>query len=191
MISGESMFKDIDINALIAMLDQTDIRTVRIKSADFELELSREHQSKFESGNGNATLQTLPLPSPAQANDANLGGNGKVPPLEILEDITSPPVLQAPGAVAGNNDQSIDDHSALHILKAPLVGVFYRSSAPGAPPFVELDQKVDPETTIGLLETMKVFTAIQAGKHGIVKEILAGNGQVVELDAPILVIEEI
>lgn len=185
------MFKDIDINALITMLDQTDISTVRIKSADFEIVLSRDQLTKFEAGYGDTAPQTRHLPDPSQTNHANLGKNDKLPPTKTVEENSVPLVAQTPGIMTKSTERMLDNSVALHIVKAPLIGVFYRAPAPGAPPFVELNQKVDPETTIGLLETMKVFTAIQAGKRGVVKEILADNGQVVELDAPILAIEQI
>jgi acetyl-CoA carboxylase biotin carboxyl carrier protein len=65
-------------------------------------------------------------------------------------------------------------------VKAPMVGTFYRASEPGAPPFVEVGDAVSEETTVGLIEVMKVFSAVKAGVEGTILEACAQNGQFVE-----------
>jgi acetyl-CoA carboxylase biotin carboxyl carrier protein len=71
------------------------------------------------------------------------------------------------------------------LIRSPMVGTFYASSAPDAPPFVTVGVVVRPETTICVIEAMKVFTDIPAGIAGTITEILVKNGQPVEFDQPL------
>jgi acetyl-CoA carboxylase biotin carboxyl carrier protein len=67
-------------------------------------------------------------------------------------------------------------------IRAPLVGTFYRSPKPGAPPFVEAGSPVGVDTVVAIVETMKLMTAIYAGSCGRIAEILIDDGQFVEQD---------
>lgn len=66
------------------------------------------------------------------------------------------------------------------VIESPMVGTFYSSPAPDAPPFVNVGSSVRPETTVCVIEAMKVFTDIPAGLAGTITEILVKNGQPVE-----------
>jgi acetyl-CoA carboxylase biotin carboxyl carrier protein len=65
-------------------------------------------------------------------------------------------------------------------IKAPMVGTFYTAPEPGAPPFVQAGGPVDEDTTMGLIEVMKVFTAVQCGVRGVIAKVCVENGQFVE-----------
>ena len=75
------------------------------------------------------------------------------------------------------------------VIESPLVGTFYRSASPDAAPFVQIGSKVSEDTTVCIIEAMKVMNEIKAEKSGIIKEILVENGQPVEYGMPIFVIE--
>lgn len=74
-------------------------------------------------------------------------------------------------------------------IDAPLVGTFYRSSSPEAAPFVKVGDKVTPDTVVCIIEAMKVMNEVKAEKSGVVKEILAENGNPVEFGQALFVIE--
>ena len=76
-----------------------------------------------------------------------------------------------------------------HIVKSPMVGTFYRASAPGAKSFVEVGSQVKEGDTICIIEAMKILNEIEADKSGTVIEILCENGQAVEYGQPLVVIE--
>ena len=76
-----------------------------------------------------------------------------------------------------------------HIVKSPMVGTFYRSSSPGAKPFVEVGDAVKTGDTICIIEAMKLLNEIECDKDGVVKAILVENGQPVEYGEPLVVIE--
>ncbi|MCX8086317.1 MAG: acetyl-CoA carboxylase biotin carboxyl carrier protein [Rhodocyclaceae bacterium] len=75
-----------------------------------------------------------------------------------------------------------------HLVKAPMVGTFYRAGSPGAPPFVEVGQAVKKGDTLCIIEAMKLMNEIEADVDGVIKAILVDNGQPVEYDQPLFVI---
>lgn len=76
-----------------------------------------------------------------------------------------------------------------HTVKSPMVGTFYRSSSPGAKPFVEVGSVVKEGDPICIVEAMKILNEIEADKSGTVTQILVENGQPVEYGQPLFVIE--
>ena len=76
-----------------------------------------------------------------------------------------------------------------HVVNSPMVGTFYRSSSPGAKPFVELGSQVKEGETVCIIEAMKILNEIEADKSGTVTRILGENGQAVEYGQPLFVIE--
>jgi acetyl-CoA carboxylase biotin carboxyl carrier protein len=76
-----------------------------------------------------------------------------------------------------------------HVVKSPMVGTFYRASAPGAKSFVEVGSQVKEGETICIIEAMKILNEIEADKAGTITQILCENGQAVEYGQPLFVIE--
>jgi acetyl-CoA carboxylase biotin carboxyl carrier protein len=71
------------------------------------------------------------------------------------------------------------------VIESPMVGTYYSSSAPDVPPFVSVGSVVQPDSTLCIIEAMKVFTDIPAGVSGTIAEILVKNGQPVEFGQPL------
>ncbi|HEY0211739.1 acetyl-CoA carboxylase biotin carboxyl carrier protein [Acerihabitans sp.] len=76
-----------------------------------------------------------------------------------------------------------------HLVRSPMVGTFYRTPSPDAKPFIEVGQKVNVGDTLCIVEAMKMMNQIESDKAGVVKAILLDNGQPVEYDEPLVVIE--
>ncbi|KYP96666.1 acetyl-CoA carboxylase [Sodalis-like endosymbiont of Proechinophthirus fluctus] len=76
-----------------------------------------------------------------------------------------------------------------HLVRSPMVGTFYRTPSPDAKPFVEVGQNVNVGDTLCIVEAMKMMNQIESDKAGVVKAILLDNGQPVEFDEPLVVIE--
>ena len=76
-------------------------------------------------------------------------------------------------------------------LTSPIVGTFYRAPAPDVDPFVEVGSRVEADTTICVIEAMKVMNEVKAERRGVIREILVDNGQPVEYGQPIFVIEPV
>ncbi|HEU5437047.1 MAG TPA: acetyl-CoA carboxylase biotin carboxyl carrier protein [Telluria sp.] len=75
-----------------------------------------------------------------------------------------------------------------HVVKSPMVGTFYRSSAPGSPAFVEVGATVKEGDTLCIIEAMKLLNEIDSDVAGVVTKILVENGQPVEFGQPLFVI---
>jgi acetyl-CoA carboxylase biotin carboxyl carrier protein len=71
-------------------------------------------------------------------------------------------------------------------VPSPLLGVFYRAPKPGEPPFVEIGQRIEEDTIIGIIEVMKLMNSVRAGVRGELVEIFAKNGALVEFDEPLV-----
>ena len=80
------------------------------------------------------------------------------------------------------------EEPAGHVVKSPMVGTFYRSSSPGAKPFVEIGSQVKEGETICIIEAMKILNEIETDKGGTITKILCENGQAVEYGQPLFVI---
>ncbi len=111
----------------------------------------------------------------------------------------SPMVMQAPAAMqapapvvaaaAKPAEPAADAVPAGHMVKSPMVGTFYRSSNPGAKPFVEVGQRVSIGETLCIIEAMKMLNQIEADAAGEIAAILVENGQPVEFGQPLFVIK--
>ncbi|WP_159879364.1 acetyl-CoA carboxylase biotin carboxyl carrier protein [Aquitalea denitrificans] len=89
------------------------------------------------------------------------------------------PVAEAAPAAANN----------ANALKSPMVGTFYRSASPGSKAFVEVGQSVNAGDTLCIIEAMKLMNEIEADRSGVVKAVLAEDGQPVEYGEPLFIIE--
>lgn len=74
-------------------------------------------------------------------------------------------------------------------VKSPMVGTFYRAPSPGAPPFVEVGQKVRSDTVVCIIEVMKLMNSIAAGVDGTVQEIRVADGQAVAFGEVLIIIQ--
>ena len=98
-------------------------------------------------------------------------------PIVVNTPTTTPTQAATPAAASG------------HAVTSPMVGTFYRSASPDSKAFVEVGQSVNVGDTICIIEAMKMFNQIEADKAGVVKAILCENGQPVEFDQPLVIIE--
>jgi acetyl-CoA carboxylase biotin carboxyl carrier protein len=94
----------------------------------------------------------------------------------------------APGVPAAAGDAEAAAAPEGHVIRSPMVGTFYRSSAPGAKSFVEIGQAVKAGETLCIIEAMKLLNEIEADQDGIVKAVLVENGQPVEYGEPLFIL---
>jgi len=107
-------------------------------------------------------------------------------PVAIAAPAAAPaPVTAAAPASNDVAEEAIDGH----VLNSPMVGSFYRAPSPGASSFVEIGSKVNVGDTLCIIEAMKLLNQIEADKAGTIKAILVENGQPVEYNQPLFIIE--
>ena len=87
---------------------------------------------------------------------------------------SAPAASPAPASAASASEGSVLE------VTAPFVGIFYRAPRPGAPPYIEVGSQVEQDTTVGIIEVMKLMNAVRAEVSGTVFEVLVEDGAVVE-----------
>jgi acetyl-CoA carboxylase biotin carboxyl carrier protein len=110
------------------------------------------------------------------------------PVMPMMQAVATVPVA----APAPNLPEAAAEVVALasgYTVKSPMVGSFYRTSSPGAKPFVEIGDTVAVGDTICIIEAMKIMNEIEADKAGVIKKIMVENGAAVEYGQPLFVIE--
>ncbi|TAA46923.1 acetyl-CoA carboxylase biotin carboxyl carrier protein [Corallincola spongiicola] len=95
----------------------------------------------------------------------------------------------APSAAPAAAAAPVADEPAGHLVRSPMVGTFYRASSPEAKPFSEVGQHVNAGDVLCIVEAMKMMNQIEADTSGVIKAILVNNGDAVEFDEPMFVIE--
>lgn len=155
-----------DVQALIEIFDRSDWEELHLDIDGFTVDLSkRDGVRRVVEGR-------------SRANSAPVAPAAGVPALESAPGV---PVPRAPGKV--------EIPAGWLVVRAPNLGTFYQSPKPGAPPFVEPGRKVSPDTEVCIIEVMKLFTSVSAGVHGIVRKICVADGEMVEHDQPLFLVE--
>lgn len=140
------------------------------ESGIMELEISEGEESvRINRGSPAATTVQYSMPAPQVAPVAPA----------VAASVAAP----AAPAVAASDELSG------HVIRSPMVGTFYRSPSPDAKAFVEVGQTVKVGDALCIVEAMKMMNRIEADKAGVVKAILINDGEPVEFDEPLIVIE--
>ena len=147
------------IKKLIELLEESGIN---------ELEITEGEESVRISRNG---------PTPQYAPMQHYAPAPQYAPAPAPAAAAAPAAVEAPKAASG------------HIMKSPMVGSFYRAASPTAKAFVEVGQSVKAGDTLCIVEAMKMMNQIQSDKAGTITAILVENGEPVEFDQPLFVIE--
>jgi acetyl-CoA carboxylase biotin carboxyl carrier protein len=152
---------DEDVREILRIIDESQLDELRIDMPDFRLHVRR----------GGA-------PPPAAAEAAPIAERRDAP---VPAAAAAPAPEPAAGATASANGAPTID--------APMLGTFYRASAPGEQPFVDVGSKVDADTVVCLIEVMKMMNSVKAGVAGTVVEVCAANAQLVEYGEPLFRVE--
>jgi acetyl-CoA carboxylase biotin carboxyl carrier protein len=163
-----------DIKALVATFDASDWGEMSVRIGDTTLELTRTGRPPEVSADRNSggTVSNATAPSTVATPVPQV--SAAAAPAPSVESQSTP-------SQVGN---TVDGHS----VKAPSLGLFWRSPQPGAPEFVVIGQEVDAEDTVGIVEVMKLMNHVKAGVSGTVVAIEPDNGQMVEFGQLLVVI---
>ncbi len=102
---------------------------------------------------------------------------------------TAGPLPETVTGSGGSASTANETEMSGHVIKSPMVGTFYSAASPGAKPFASVGQPIEVGDTLCIIEAMKLMNQIEADKAGVVKAILVENGQPVEYNQPLFVIE--
>ena len=109
-------------------------------------------------------------------------------PIQYAAPVAAAPVA-APAAIPGTAEVAAPAVPAGHQVLSPMVGTFYGAPSPDAKPFVKVGQSVTAGETLCIIEAMKMMNQIEADKSGVVTAILVEDGQPVEFDQALVIIE--
>ncbi len=143
------------IQHLVRLMKQYDLTAIDLVEGPTRIRLRRQ-------GSGPPAVYAAPPPA--------------APPSALAPIPAAAPAPAQPAAPAAPTGM---------VIESPMVGTFYSSSTPDAPPFVSVGTSVHPEQTVCIIEAMKVFTDIPARVAGTITEILVKNGQAVEFGQPL------
>lgn len=151
------------IRKLIELLEETGISEIEIKEGEESLRLSRHSRVSPDA----PTISYVTAPSPIQQSPVT-NSTPSIHPSEIKATVTT-----TPG----------------HKIRSPMVGTMYTSPSPEAAPFVTIGQVVKVGDTLCIVEAMKMFNEIESDRAGKIVDILIKNGDPVEYDQPLFIIE--
>ncbi len=140
-----------DIAEIMKLIDESSFDELNLEMNGLKLQLRRSGRGRI-----------------APAPEAQAPGGVAQPPTLAPEASAAPAPGPAPVGSGGRD------------IPAPLLGTFYRAPKPGAAPFVDLGSEVEEETVVGIIEVMKLMNTVRAGMRGVITEILAADGQLVE-----------
>ncbi|SRR2546427_269280 len=142
-----------EIRELIQVVNESGIAELEVQRGDNRVRIRRTQRERHHVGFTTSEVQpavSTPAPAPPQP---------------------------APAAAAPPPPSASDNE---HLVKSPIVGTFYESSAPGTPPFVRVGETVQPGAVLCIIESMKLMNEIEAEVAGVVTSKLVANGQPVE-----------
>jgi acetyl-CoA carboxylase biotin carboxyl carrier protein len=157
-LTGDELFR------ILKLIEESDWDEIELTTKDF----------KFVAGQGLARDCTLSAPSSGPRTKP------KVSNVEVsLEHQT-----KAKSSDIAKNNTEVSEPA----IRAPMVGTFYTSPSPGAPPYVQVGDIVAEHSIVGIIEVMKVMKSIEAGVVGRISAILVENGKFVQYNEPLFLI---
>ncbi len=154
------------IERLIEIVAQSGMAEVEVEHEDFKV-VVRAHQQAVYAAAPQPVIAIAPPPVVAGASPAAAVVGTEAP-------VSGGAAAETPGTV----------------VHAPIVGTLYSAPAPGADPFVNVGARVEVGSVLCIIEAMKLMNEIQSEHAGIVLQILVGDGQPVEYDQPLFIIDE-
>ncbi|MGO2011436.1 MAG: acetyl-CoA carboxylase biotin carboxyl carrier protein [Pseudoalteromonas sp.] len=148
------------IKKLIELVEESGIAELEITEGEESVRINRNNMSAGPAYAPQYAPQYAPTPSPA-----------------------------APAAAPATVESAEPAAPAGHQVKSPMVGSFYAAASPEAPSYVEVGSQVKVGDTLCIIEAMKMMNQIESDKAGTVKAILVENGEPVEFDQPLFIIE--
>lgn len=191
-----------DLKKILDALTQADVREFQLKTGSFDLSLQRGPQAAssvslphFQMPPMPAGYAPAPLPPSAPAapsapsSNVGSGGDAPAPAASSAPEAPKPAPAPAPAPEAAPAPAASASASKGQPVKAPIVGTFYASSSPDAPPYVKVGDTVQAGQVLCIIEAMKLMNEIEAETGGVIREILVKNAEPVEYGQTLFMIE--
>ena len=156
-----------DITSIVSALQESSWDEAEVVIGDVKISVAR---------NGARLGHSAPAPASAAVATPTAAAAPPVAAPVAVPVAAAPPTAAPAGPVEGSTD---------HVVKAPSVGVFWAASEPGAPVFVDVGSTVGAESTVCIVEIMKLMNNVSAGVSGTITAIHVVNGESVQFGAPL------
>lgn len=172
-----------EIREILRIVEESSFDVLELTAGDLKIVADKNAAAASPTvpGTSARTLASASAPGSAPAVPTAAGMQTEPVPAPASESISAAP------AAPEKAEEPTDDN--LQPIKSPIVGVFYATPEPDAPPFVEEGSIVDTDSTVGLVEVMKVFNGVKAGVEGKIARCLVGNGEFVEHGQALFLVE--
>jgi acetyl-CoA carboxylase biotin carboxyl carrier protein len=172
-----------ELAAIIEQLDQADFTEFRYEKGDLRLHVRRDGHDAGPLDWAAAAPSPL-ASSPAAIAPAPAVAQASTP---AAPDASVPVAAPAPSAGAGLDPANLPEGHV--VVKAPMLGTFYGAPKPGAAPFVTVGDTVGPETTLCIIEVMKLMNSVPAGASGEIAAVFLADGDLAEFDQPLFAVK--
>lgn len=162
-----------DVKRLIDLANKNDLGVLEIETKKGRrIRIERNKQTApAVTFTANTPQEPVSVPAPVVAPVATTT-------VATAQAVTTTPAAPAP-----------QENTAGKTIDAPMVGVFYQAPSPDAEPFVKVGQSVKKGDTVCIIEAMKLMNEIQAEEDGVITEVLAKNGEIIEFGQPLFAIK--
>jgi len=165
-----------EIQDLIKFVSKSNVSEVELETKEFKIII--------KTGKKSADNSSIQQPIVLQ----------NVPSVVPTPVVTPPPVVETSAPTPAKKQEEIKttevtDEKKYHVVKSPMIGTFYRSSAPDKPPFVNIGDTVEVGQVLCIIEAMKLFNEIESDVKGRIVKILVENATPVEYDQPLFLID--
>ncbi|MCD6675389.1 MAG: acetyl-CoA carboxylase biotin carboxyl carrier protein [Burkholderiaceae bacterium] len=157
-----------DVETILSLIESSGYDEIKLEFDDFKIEVRKS----FAEGAGPRRVAVAEPVAPASAQPV-----ARPAPVAPPESTTAQP-------------RPADDRipEGCVAIRSPILGTFYRAPSPEKAPFVEVGSRVGPEDSVCLVEVMKLFNSVPAGQAGVIEEIRAQNGALVEFGEVLIIL---
>lgn len=165
--------KPTEIQELIKFVAKSGVSEVEIENKDFKITIKTPPHKR-----GKQIIEAQPV---VQVQ-APVAAPAPAAPVQSSAPATAPAAPSAP-------EEKADDDSKYIAIKSPMIGTFYRKPSPDKPSFVNVGDDVNKDTVVCMIEAMKLFNEIEAEMTGKVVKVLVDDGDPVEYDQPLFLVD--
>jgi acetyl-CoA carboxylase biotin carboxyl carrier protein len=158
-----------EIKNVLDLIAESDVNQVTIEEGDFKIKVKKTPD--IAAGNSAPVQYPMPAPPPPQP--------------------ATPPQTGGQNAASENAapESTETEEESGDVINSPIVGTFYGAPSPEDDPFVKVGVKVDKGQTLCIVEAMKIMNEIESEVSGTIKKILVEDGEAVEFEQPLFVVE--
>lgn len=175
------MFKVQELREIIKLIDSSSLDEFVYEADGAKLKLKKNNNNVVAEVAAPKVQTVVQQPQPQPQPQAQ--------PVKEEPKVEAKPQEEKASAPAAKADNSVNlDDPTLVKITSPMVGTFYRAPSPDSPPYVQVGDKVEPDTVVCIVEAMKLFNEIEAEVKGEIVAILAENEQLVEFGQPLFLV---